>query len=183
LRPVARLADETTGWTYHGNRDLTGFEDGTENPTLLEAPSVALVPDGQPGASSSVVLVQRWRHDSDPWNELGTEGQERAMGRTKAGSIELDDDSKPADSHVAKSVIESGGEELDIFRRNTPYGDLRDHGTYFVGFSRDKHRLDAMLRSMLGIGDGIRCALTRYTFPVTGGYYAVPSVEALAEFA
>jgi putative iron-dependent peroxidase len=183
LDPIAVLADETSGWTYHGNRDLTGFEDGTENPTLLEAPSVALVPDDQPGAGSTVVLVQRWRHESDPWNALGVSGQEQAMGRTKAESIELDDDVKPADSHVAKSAIEEDGEELDIFRRNTPYGDLRDHGTYFVGFSRDKRRLDLMLRSMLGIDDHIRCALTRYTYPLTGAYYAVPSVEALARFA
>jgi putative iron-dependent peroxidase len=183
LLPVATLADETVGWTYHGSRDLTGFEDGTENPTLLEAPSVALLPDDQPGAGSTVVLVQRWRHDSDPWNALGVEGQELAMGRTKAESIELDDDVKPADSHVAKSSVEENGEELDIFRRNTPYGDLRDHGTYFVGFSRDKRRLDLMLRSMLGIDDHLRCALTRYTVPLTGAYYAVPSVDALAAFA
>ena len=34
-----------------------------------------------------------------------------------------------------------------------------------------------------GVGDGIRCALTRYVRPLTGGYYTVPSVEALARFA
>ena len=40
-----------------------------------------------------------------------------------------------------------------------------------------------MLRSMLGADDHIRCALTRYTYPLTGAYYAVPSVDALAAFA
>ncbi|HSP36594.1 MAG TPA: Dyp-type peroxidase [Frankiaceae bacterium] len=183
LLPVARLADETTGWTYHASRDLTGFEDGTENPTLLDAPAVALVPDGEPGAASSVVLVQRWRHESDPWNALGQEGQELAMGRTKTDSIELDEEAMPVDAHVNRTSVEENGEELDIFRRNTPYGDLRDHGTYFVGFSRDQRRLALMLQNMAGVGDGIRDALTRYTTPQTGAYYAVPSVEAIARFA
>jgi putative iron-dependent peroxidase len=182
LGSAAVLADETTGWTYHGSRDLTGFEDGTENPTLLEAPEVALVPDGKPGAGGSLVLVQRWRHESDPWNALGVDGQERAMGRTRAESIEFDDDAMPTDAHVNRTSIEEDGEELEIFRRNTPYGDLRDHGTYFVGFSVEQRRLDRMLRNMAGSDDGIRDALTRYTIPQTGAYYVVPSVEALARF-
>jgi putative iron-dependent peroxidase len=183
LSGLATLADETTGWTYRASRDLTGFEDGTENPTLLEAPAVALVPDDQPGAGSTVVLVQRWRHDSDPWNALGVKGQERVMGRTRAESIELDEDAMPANAHVAKTSLEEDGEELAIFRRNTPYGDLRDHGTYFVGFAVDRHRLQLMLRSMAGTDDGIRCALTCYAEALTGAYYAVPSVDALAAFA
>jgi putative iron-dependent peroxidase len=39
-----------------------------------------------------------------------------------------------------------------------------------------------MLRRMAGVGDGIRCALTRYVEPLTGAYYVVPSVEALGTF-
>jgi putative iron-dependent peroxidase len=183
LLPLALLADETTGWTYHGNRDLTGFEDGTENPTLLEAPEVALVADGAPGAGSSVVLVQRWRHDSDPWNAIGVEAQEKVIGRTRADSIEFDEAVMPPDAHVARTSLEEDGEDLEIFRRNTPYGSLTEHGTYFVGFSAEQRRLALMLRSMAGTDDGIRCALTRYTEALTGAYYAVPSVEALARFA
>jgi hypothetical protein len=53
LVPVARLCRETDGWTYRHDRDLNGFIDGTENPSLLTAPAVALVPAGQPGAGSS----------------------------------------------------------------------------------------------------------------------------------
>ena len=41
LAPVARLAAEVAGWTYRENRDLTGFIDGTENPSLSEAPQCA----------------------------------------------------------------------------------------------------------------------------------------------
>ena len=97
------------------------------------------------------------------------------MGRTKLDSIELDD--KPADSHVASTDQEQFGK---IFRRNMPYGTVTDHGTMFVGFSAEQRPLTAMLQSMAGV-DGDRDALTRYTHPLTGAYYFVPSIESLLE--
>ncbi len=75
------------------------------------------------------------------------------------------------------------GVELPIFRRNVAFGDVGCHGTAFVAFSRDQWRLEEMLRRMAGVGDGIRDALTRYARPVTGAYYMVPSVDALARLA
>ena len=66
----------------------------------------------------SVLLVQQWAHDFDAWTALGVPTQERAMGRTKADSIELDH--KPADSHVARTVVVEDGAELDIFNYTTP---------------------------------------------------------------
>ncbi|GAA0897568.1 Dyp-type peroxidase [Pseudonocardia zijingensis] len=188
LAPVARLRREMTGWLYRHDRDLTGFIDGTENPSLLEAPEVALVPAGEPGAGSSVVLVQMWDHDGDAWEGLSTQAQELVMGRTKPDSVELDDATKPPDSHVARTALEvdrgeGEREELPIFRRNVAFGGVAHHGTAFVGFSRDQWRLEEMLRRMAGVGDGVRDALTRYTRPVTGAYYTVPSVDALARFA
>jgi putative iron-dependent peroxidase len=180
LTDVAQLATELTGWSYLHSRDLTGFEDGTENPPLAEAPGIACVPDGIPGAGSSVVLVQKWRHYSAGWNELSVEEQEKVIGRTKPASIELAEDVMPADSHVSRTVITDDGEELHIFRRNVPYGNVRNHGTYFVGFSREQSRLVRMLEQMAGIGDGVRDALTRYTTPLTGAYYVVPSLEQLS---
>ena len=91
LRGAATPATELRGWAYHRDRDLTGFEDGTENPTLASAPAYALVPDGAPGAGGSVLLLQQWSHDP-AWLELADADQERAMGRTKAGSDELEPD-------------------------------------------------------------------------------------------
>jgi porphyrinogen peroxidase len=182
--PVATVASEVTGWSYRHSRDLTGFEDGTENPPLSDAADVAIVPDGVPGAGASVVLVQQWTHNAAAWTALTTDAQERVIGRTKADSIEFDDDTKPADSHVARTVLEGpDGAELPIFRRNVPYGTVTAHGTLFVGFAADQTRLHRMLEQMAGVGDGIRDALTRYTTPVSGGYYVIASVEALRSFA
>jgi putative iron-dependent peroxidase len=150
---------------------------------LLRAPEIATVPDGQPGAGGSVLLFQKWRHNAAVWEALPDAKQELVMGRTKPDSVELDDDVMPEDSHVKRNTIEVDGEERKIFRRNTAYGDPAEFGTVFVGFSTDQYRLDRMLRRMSGAEDGLRDALTYYSTPLTGAYYFVPSLQALARFA
>ena len=176
LASVARVADETSSWPYRHDLDLTGFIDGTENPTLADAPDFVLIPGG-PGAGGTVLLLQKWSHDSAAWEALPDEEQEHVIGRRKANSVELDD--KPADSHVASTDQDRFGK---IFRRNMPYGTVTDHGTMFVGFCAEQRPLAEMLRSMAGVEAGTRDALTRYTRPLTGAYYFVPSTESLRGF-
>jgi porphyrinogen peroxidase len=183
LKPTAIPVREVTGWTYQHNRDLTGFQDGTENPTLVDAPDVVLIPENEPGAGGSILLFQQWKHDADAWRALPLETQERVIGRTKPDSIEFDESHMPADSHVTRTTLEENGQELKIFRRNTPYGNVGAHGTVFVGFAKQQHRLQRMLERMAGIGDGVRDALTRFSVPLTGAYYFVPALSALARFA
>ena len=70
------------------------------------------------------------------------------IGRTKLDDIELDDDVKPANSHLALNVIDDAdGNELKIVRHNMPFGELgkAEFGTYYIGYSRtpDGHRADA----------------------------------------
>ena len=182
LQPIARLERHLNGWAYRHSRDLTGFEDGTENPSLMEAPGVAIVPDGRKGAGASILLFQKWRHETS-WHELSDAVQEAAIGRTKADSVEFEEDRMPGDSHVSRAKDIVDGEEFDIFRRNVPYGDVVDYGTVFVGFSCEQRRLSRMLERMAGTEGGVRDALTRYTTPLTGAYYVVPSIGALAAFA
>jgi putative iron-dependent peroxidase len=182
LSGTATVARELTGWLYRHDRDLTGFIDGTKNPSLLEAPTAAIVPDG-PGAGSSVVLFQVWRHDTAAWESLGVHGQERAMGRTKEDSTEFSPEEMPASAHVARTTVEVDGVEQQIFRRNVAYGGVTDHGTAFVGFGRDQWRLAEMLRRMAGATDRVRDGLTHWLTPLTGAYYTVPAIEALARFA
>ena len=174
LAGLAALGEETSSWPYRHDRDLTGFVDGSENPTLLDAPGDALLPEGVPGAAGSVLLLQKWKHKTAEWEAVPVAEQERIMGRTKRDSIELE--SKPADSHVARTDQDEFGQ---IFRRNMPYGNVGDHGTVFVGFSAEQKRLSKMLDSMAGLLTGTRDALTRFTQPLTGSYYFVPSVESL----
>jgi putative iron-dependent peroxidase len=174
LASLASLEDETSSWTYRHDRDLTGFIDGSENPSLLDAPVAALLPEGISGAAGSVLLLQKWKHKVSEWEALPMNQQERIMGRTKPDGIELEN--KPSDSHVARTDQDEFGH---IFRRNMPYGSVGNHGTMFVGFSADQKRLSRMLDSMAGLLTGTRDALTRFTQPLTGSYYFVPSVESL----
>ena len=174
LAEVAAAAEETSSWPYRHDLDLTGFIDGTENPTLIDASEFVLVPDGAPGAGGTVLLLQKWAHDATAWESLSDADQELVIGRRKADSVELDD--KPADSHVASTDQDQFGK---IFRRNMPYGTVTAHGTMFVGFCAEQRPLAAMLESMAGLNDGTRDALTRFTRPLTGAYYFVPSTESL----
>jgi porphyrinogen peroxidase len=183
LKPIAAPVRELTGWTYQHNRDLTGFQDGTENPTLEEAAGVVLIPEGEPGAGGSILLFQQWKHDTTAWRALSVDAQERVIGRTKAESIQFDESRMPADSHVTRTTLEENGQELKIFRRNVAYGDVADHGTAFVGFAKDQHRLQRMLERMAGVGDGVRDSLTRFTIPLTGAYYFIPALSTLSRLA
>jgi putative iron-dependent peroxidase len=175
LSAIASVVEETTSWPYRHDRDLTGFIDGSENPSLFDAPEVALIADGTAGAGGTILLLQKWTHDVSAWESLPIAGQEQVIGRTKDESVELD--VKPPDSHVARTDQDRFGK---IFRRNMPYGTVTDHGTMFVGFSADQGRLAKMLGSMAGQGDGVRDSLTRYARPLTGAYYFVPSTRSLS---
>jgi putative iron-dependent peroxidase len=178
LAAVAAVAEETSSWAYHHDHDLTGFIDGTENPSLIDAPPHVLVAEGKPGAGGTGLLLQKWAHDAPAWESLADDAQELVMGRRKPDSVELDP--KPDDSHVASTDQDRFGK---IFRRNMPYGTVTDHGTMFVGFCAEQRPLTAMLESMVGLDDGTRDALTRYTTPLTGAYYFVPSTESLRDLA
>jgi putative iron-dependent peroxidase len=177
LEPITRVAEETSSWSYHHDRDLTGFIDGSENPSLIDAPDIALVADPSPGAGGSILLLQKWSHDAAAWESQPVPEQERVIGRTKLDSVELRD--RPANSHVGRTDQDVFGK---IFRRNLPYGTVTDHGTMFVGFSAEQRRLTAMLESMAGLTDGTRDRLTYFARPLTGSYYFIPSISDLRQF-
>jgi putative iron-dependent peroxidase len=174
LAGMATVAEETSSWPYRHDRDLTGFIDGTENPTLVDAPELAVIGENKNGAGGTILLLQKWAHDATAWESLSEAEQEQVIGRRKLDSVELED--KPDDSHVASTDQDRLGK---IFRRNMPYGTVTSHGTMFVGFSADQHPLQAMLESMAGLGGRPRDALTKYTRPLTGSYYFIPAIESL----
>jgi putative iron-dependent peroxidase len=177
LAGQAELSHEMVGWPYHHDRDLTGFIDGTENPTLVDAMSVALVPPGTPGEGGSILLLQQWEHDAMDWESLPVAAQEAVIGRRKPDSVELDP--KPITSHVARTDQDQFGK---IFRRNIAYGSVSRHGTIFVGFSGSQQILASMLDSMVGREGDPPDKLTSFTRPLTGAYYVIPTAERLAAF-
>lgn len=182
LAPVAAVTHEIDGWVYHDRRDLTGFIDGTENPDPDEQPVVALLPAGEPGAGGAYAVTQTWEHDLDAFAALTDDEQEGVIGRTKPDSVELAEDLMPETSHVSRVVIEEGGRELEIYRRSVPYGGARTAGLHFVAFSARPDIVTKMLERMFG-SDGIHDRLTEFSTPVTGNFWFVPDLDALAMLA
>ena len=174
LAPVAALADDASGWPYLHFRDMSGVAVGTENPSLLDAPGVVQVREGQPGAGGAVLLLQVWPHDVAAWEALSVAEQEAVIGRAKPDSVEPDPG--PATSHVARSDQDTFGE---VFRRSMLFGTVSHRGTIFVGFCARQQPLLAMLESMAGVRD----ALTRSSHPTTGAYSFVPPIDAVRRFA
>ncbi|AOZ72408.1 hypothetical protein BK816_03125 [Boudabousia tangfeifanii] len=166
-----KLENADSGWVYQHNRDLTGFVDGTENPSPLEIPEV--IQDETTGGS--VLLLQKWPHEGDKWLALSTEEQEAVIGRTKDTDVELED--RPVSSHVARNDQEDLG---DILRRNTAFGDVATHGTMFVGIAAKRETMQVMLDRMAG-KDGVRDALTFFSHADTGAYYYLPPQNILLD--
>ncbi len=124
LAPFARVVDEVHGFRSFDERDLLGFVDGTENPEGDAAPRAVTIGADDPAfAGGSYVIVQKYVHDLAAWDALPVEEQERAVGRTKLSDLELPDDVKPANSHVAlNTIVDEHGDERQIVRFNMPFG-------------------------------------------------------------
>src|SRR2546427_6622702 len=98
---VGTVAEETSSWPYRLDRDLTGFIDGSENPSLIDAPEIAVIPEDSPGAGGTILLLQKWSHDAAAWESLPVPQQEQVIGRSKPDSAELED--RPPESHVGRT--------------------------------------------------------------------------------
>ena len=128
------------------------------------------------------MLAMRWMHDLPAFNALPIPEQEAVIGRTKEESDELPPELKPETAHISRMEVESGGEELQIYRRSTPYGNMKEKGLYFLAFSADPGRYEQMLARMYGVSeDGVEDRLTDFSRPVSGSYFFTPSRELLAE--
>ncbi len=186
LRGSIDIVDEVHGFRYFDQRDLLGFVDGTENPEGNDAVAAVQIGDEDPAfAGGSYVIVQKYLHDLDAWADLSVEEQERVIGRRKLSDIELDDDEKPSNSHVALNDIEDDdGNDLDIVRDNMPFGSVRagDSGTYFIGYAADPDVIEQMLRNMF-IGDppGNYDRILDFSTAMTGGLFFVPTIDFLED--
>jgi putative iron-dependent peroxidase len=182
LRGLATVVSEQPSFTYQGSRDLTGFEDGTENPPLDEAIGLVTVPAGRAGAGSSVVLLQRWVHDLEAFDALDDMAKDQVIGRDLASGDELDERVRSPRAHISRVTIrDSEGAELEVFRRSTAFGGVLEHGLVFLAFSPDVERLATMLHRMVGAEDGLRDHLTDISRCRASAWYVAPPVEAFAD--
>jgi len=177
---VLEVKEETHGFRWVEDRDLSGFVDGTENPAGEETRrEVAVINDGV-DAGGSYVLVQRWEHNLQQLNRMSVGDQEMMIGRTKEANEEIDGDARPVTSHLSRVDLKEEGKGLKIVRQSLPYGTASGiHGLYFCAYCARLYNIEQQLLSMFGDADGKRDAMLRFTKPVTGGYYFAPSVERL----
>jgi putative iron-dependent peroxidase len=178
------VVDEVHGFKFFDNRDLLGFVDGTENPDGPIAVNATAIGDEDPDfAGSSYVHVQKYVHDMRSWEALSVTEQENVIGRTKLEDIELDDEVKPPDSHIALNVIEDDdGNELKIVRANMPFGQLGkgEYGTYFIGYSRTPAVTERLLCNMfLGDPPGNTDRILDFSSATTGGLFFSPTIDFL----
>ncbi|KGH48842.1 peroxidase [Acinetobacter idrijaensis] len=186
IQDQVQVLDERVCFRYFDGRDITGFIDGTENPQFPDnRAEVALLGENSGiFQDGSFIFAQRYAHNLEKWKKLKVDTQEQVMGRTKLESIELDDEVKPENAHVARTVVEDEeGEEMEILRHSLPYGDGRgDQGLFFIAYTKDLKIIDAMLERMFGTsGDGIHDRLLHFVTPLDGAYYFAPSEELLGE--
>jgi putative iron-dependent peroxidase len=179
LGQAVAVVDEIHGFRYYDRRDLLGFVDGTANPQGPDAVDTALIAPGQTFAGGSYVIVQKYLHDLTAWHALSVTEQERVIGRSKLENVEMADEVKPADSHVAvNTVIGEDGEERDILRFNMPFGELKsgEFGTYFIAYAATASTTEQMLRAMfLGDQDAPRGdRILDFSTAVTGGLFFAP---------
>ncbi|MCX4241884.1 Dyp-type peroxidase [Paraliomyxa miuraensis] len=162
---------------YAEGRDLTGYVDGTENPTGDDALAAAFLKGAGPGLDgSSFVALQAWRHDLDRFGAMTPRQRDHVIGRRHEDDEELED--APASAHVKRTAQESFEPEAFVLRRSMPWAESGGEGLLFAAFGRSLDAFEAQLRRMLGHDDGIVDALFGFTRPETGSYFWCPPLAA-----
>jgi putative iron-dependent peroxidase len=184
MRGYTQVVDEVHGFRSFDDRDLLGFVDGTENPDGAAAVDAVLIGvDAGAFAGGSYVVVQKYVHDMAGWDALPVEVQEHAMGRTKLNDIELADDVKPDNSHVAlNTIVDPDGEERQIMRFNMPFGrvGIGEFDTYFIGYVKDPAVIERMLTNMfVGQPPGNYDRILDFSTAITGNLFFVPLADFL----
>lgn len=176
LGPAFRPDRVVDAFTYDGNarRDLTGYEDGTENPKGKKAIAAAI--SSRKGiAGSSFVAVQQWLHDMHRFAAMPGREQDHTFGRRRSDNEELDD--APESAHVKRTAQESFDPEAFVVRRSMPWADETRCGLVFTAFGASFDAFEALLRRMVGAEDGITDSLFRFTRPLSGAYFWCPPVK------
>ena len=179
VAPAFHLDGVIDAFNHGGGRDLTGYEDGTENPQGQKAIDAAIARDLGDGLDgSSFVAVQLWIHDFKAFRALSRADQDNAIGRRKSDNEELPD--APESSHVKRTAQESFDPEAFVLRRSMPWAEGLRGGLNFVAFGKSLDAFEAQLKRMVGAEDGITDALFKFTLPLSGSYFWCPPIQGTA---
>jgi len=174
--------DDWYGFQFQEGRDLSGFMDGTENPSELRDrinAGVITKADDSNHVNGSYVIHQRWMHELKPFHKLSTEDQELVIGRSKPDSAVLDNEKSPLTSHVQRMKI--NGKSVPIVRQSMPYGTYEDHGLLFIAYSNTPDKFNVLLDRMVGKDSAHKHndSVMSFSKCVASQYYYVPSAAEL----
>lgn len=175
VRHVVDAFRHALGESGHG-RDLTGFEDGTENPVGEAAEKAAFVHgQGEGLDGASFVAVQQWVHDLDAFEALADDERDHHIGRRLADNEEIED--SPVSAHVKRTAQESFEPPAFMLRRSMPWMMSMQAGLMFVAFGQSLYAFEAQMRRMAGQDDGITDAMFQISRPVSGAYFWCPPMR------
>lgn len=176
LQDAFELDDVIEAFKYGDGDDLTGYEDGTENPEGDDAVEAAIAQNlNIEFNGSSFLAIQQWVHDFDQFDSHSTEEQNHIFGRDIDSNEELDD--APESAHVKRTAQEDFDPEAFVVRRSMPWSNSDGEGLVFTAFGKSFDAFEALLNRMLGKDDGITDGLFTFTHPITGGYYWCPPMK------
>jgi len=176
LGDLVRVQEEVATFTFRGGRDLSGYEDGTENPKGDAALAAAFVSGQGPGLDgASFVAAQAWVHDLPRVARMKAKERDHLIGRSMRTNEELDD--APPSAHVKRTAQESFDPPAFMLRRSMPWGGVDRNGLYFVAYGADLDRFERSLRRMAGLEDGVTDGILQMSRAISGGYYWCPPVH------
>jgi len=184
---VVESIDTTMAWRNGldgSNRDLTGYVDGVNNCPMGKTAEMGLISIEQDPrhVNGSFAIAQRWLHDLAAFARLNVTAQNDVFGRTKRTSKPLP--YPPRSAHLVRVDQDAFG--YFIVRQAIPWGDSPGRaGLFFIAYSSDARRLEAMCISMVGQGTpvtpaGIPDAVMRFSVPETSNFWYLPSMQLLA---
>lgn len=183
LSDAFTLSHAIDAFRYANFQDLSGFVDGTENPTGDAAAQTAFVQpsDKTPHnlTGSSFVAVQQWLHDLAVWDRFSPHHQNATFGRDKISNAEIAD--APPSAHVKRAAQETFQPSAFLLRRSMPWTDQHLNqeraGLVFVSFSASLTPFEAIFNRMLGHEDSTTDALFQFSQPISGAYFWCPPLR------
>lgn len=187
LEPSFDLSSSIEAFVYKEGRDLTGYEDGTENPKGEEAINAALVNSVQAQSLSdqtklpatayiggSFVAAQQWLHDFKAFDAMDELNRDHTFGRRFSDNEELDD--APITAHVKRTEQEGFEPQSFVLRRSMPWIAGAKAGLVFVAFGHSLAAFERMLTRMSGAEDGYVDRIFTISKPIASSYFWCPPV-------
>lgn len=160
----------TNAFKHLDGRDLTGYEDGTENPEGDEAILAVAHDDG-----STVMALQKWVHNLAHFKSLSQDDQDDIIGRRLSDNEEFE--SAPENAHVKRAAQESFEPQAFMLRRSMAFAEPHQAGLMFASFSKNAEPFNQIMNRMVGLDDGLTDHLFRFSQPVTGAFYWCPPMK------